>query len=145
MSLNDRAPQTSHPTPPPTHPSLHQQLRAMADGFPRTIPTCRERVQWMVKIVSIRTGRYLHFGDSPTLLDEHVDACSNMPPQGTIWVHDDQDIQRLGGVGAEVVVTVVPAQDFCSGPSIEFCYHAETQGCGCPENPTIYWPVVLPE
>lgn len=60
-----------------------------------------------------------------------------MPPQGTIWIHDAEYIQELGGVGAQVIVTAVPSQDFCySAVSKEDCCHDEgdSQGCGCPES-----------
>ena len=86
-------------------------------------------------IISSRTKWRVEFGTCD--VEEHSDTCSAMPPQGTIWVHDAEYIQLLGGAGAQVIVSAMPYQDFCDGAkSKDDCIHDESdsRGCACPES-----------
>ena len=110
-------------------------MRVLVHGIASTIPTCRSRVNWTVRIISPRTKWEVEFG----IIDvaEHSDTCTAMPPQGIIWVHDAEYIQFLGGAGTQVIVSAMPHQDFCHGAkSLDDCIHDESdaRGCACPES-----------
>jgi hypothetical protein len=101
----------THPTP--SHHSAHPQLLACIPAWAYTKGViCKNGVNaWDVRIV--RTSPpYTHvpghwFCNSWLLVREHRDTCV-MPPQGTIWLHSTRLLEAMGGVGAQVIVAVLP-------------------------------------